>query len=314
MRIIIIFFAISLMVFSNAAAADCSLPDGQESQTRYDFSAHKLYYCNGTDWVESGGGSGSGGMPADCGMGSGVSFDGTEWQCSFSMANIDILNAIHTDYQKYLNIDNNFSSGRIFNGGAAFINQNLTADRTFDFTGVTLPDHANHTILWMGQSYNSTATMTPRLSGVDESGSTQIFSSNNVGNARWAIKTYPGQVTAHTAIGIRYGHVGNNSGNYMLGNLPGRWIKSSEGTNLCVVEPGNILLGKAANATDSVSATRNLSGRVTEIPVVYSAHRNWYGSVQWGMWVNNTNTPVTADLTGASNTNLGCITLRLLSP
>lgn len=36
------------------AFAACTSPDGQESQTRYDFTSHKMFYCNGTNWIESG--------------------------------------------------------------------------------------------------------------------------------------------------------------------------------------------------------------------------------------------------------------------
>ena len=45
---------LALVLFSAPAAASCTSPDGAESQTRYDFTAHKQYYCNGTNWVESG--------------------------------------------------------------------------------------------------------------------------------------------------------------------------------------------------------------------------------------------------------------------
>lgn len=41
--------------FSTPARAACTSPNGQETQTRYDFAAHKLYYCNNTNWVEMGG-------------------------------------------------------------------------------------------------------------------------------------------------------------------------------------------------------------------------------------------------------------------
>lgn len=58
MKIAISFIAI-LLLFTSPAWADCSSPDGVESQTRYDFAAHKMFYCNGTQWVESGGGGGA---------------------------------------------------------------------------------------------------------------------------------------------------------------------------------------------------------------------------------------------------------------
>lgn len=58
-----IFLSVSVTL---PALADCTSPAGAESQTRYDFSTHKLYYCNGTSWIETGGtagGSGGGGAP-----------------------------------------------------------------------------------------------------------------------------------------------------------------------------------------------------------------------------------------------------------
>ncbi|MCA1241472.1 hypothetical protein LC092_03370 [Stappia stellulata] len=52
--------------FNSSAQAACSSPPGQASQTRYDFTANKLYYCNDTDWVEMGGsGGGSSIVPID---------------------------------------------------------------------------------------------------------------------------------------------------------------------------------------------------------------------------------------------------------
>lgn len=50
-----------LLLFSASPAhADCASPAGAESATRYDFTAHKLYYCDGTDWVEIGAAEGGG--------------------------------------------------------------------------------------------------------------------------------------------------------------------------------------------------------------------------------------------------------------
>lgn len=58
------FFSFTLLLLflflSNQASAACTSPAGGESQTRYDFTAHKLYYCNNTDWIESGGSGGGG--------------------------------------------------------------------------------------------------------------------------------------------------------------------------------------------------------------------------------------------------------------
>ena len=51
---------ITLFFFTSSAFAACTSPAGVASQTRYDSSANKLYYCNDADWVEMGGGSGGG--------------------------------------------------------------------------------------------------------------------------------------------------------------------------------------------------------------------------------------------------------------
>ncbi|MHC5656330.1 hypothetical protein [Stappia sp. ICDLI1TA098] len=55
--IFLLHIAFIFLVFNAPAQAACSSPAGQASQTRYDFTANKLYYCNDTDWVEMGGGS-----------------------------------------------------------------------------------------------------------------------------------------------------------------------------------------------------------------------------------------------------------------
>ena len=47
--------ALLAATFSTAAFAACTSPAGQESQTRYDYAAHKMYYCNNSVWVEMGG-------------------------------------------------------------------------------------------------------------------------------------------------------------------------------------------------------------------------------------------------------------------
>ncbi|MFA5592387.1 MAG: hypothetical protein WC989_03640 [Micavibrio sp.] len=52
----LLFFVFFLYpAFSYAA---CVSPAGGESETRYDFSQHKMYYCNGMEWVGAGGGDG----------------------------------------------------------------------------------------------------------------------------------------------------------------------------------------------------------------------------------------------------------------
>ncbi len=70
MRLIFLFAAF-VMMFPGAAAA-CLSPAGQESQTRYDFSAHKMFYCDGDDWVEVGGGAEGNAASLD-GLGCGLS-------------------------------------------------------------------------------------------------------------------------------------------------------------------------------------------------------------------------------------------------
>lgn len=49
-----LFAALFFAIFSVSAYASCTSPDGAESQTRYDFTAHKMYYCNGADWLQMG--------------------------------------------------------------------------------------------------------------------------------------------------------------------------------------------------------------------------------------------------------------------
>lgn len=59
-------FSLLLLVLfsSNQVFAACTSPAGGESQTRYDFTAHKMYYCDNTNWIESGGGGGGGASSA----------------------------------------------------------------------------------------------------------------------------------------------------------------------------------------------------------------------------------------------------------
>lgn len=56
------YLSLTLLFFllfpSSQAFAACTSPAGAESQSRYDFTAHKLYYCDNTNWIESGGSSG----------------------------------------------------------------------------------------------------------------------------------------------------------------------------------------------------------------------------------------------------------------
>jgi len=56
------YFGLTLLLLflflSNQASAACTSPAGADSQTRYDFTAHKMYYCDNTNWVEMGGGAG----------------------------------------------------------------------------------------------------------------------------------------------------------------------------------------------------------------------------------------------------------------
>jgi hypothetical protein len=62
MRIFVM--AAMVMTVSVHAYAQCSSPEGQETQTRYDFATHEMYYCNNTNWVEMGGGGGGFSNPA----------------------------------------------------------------------------------------------------------------------------------------------------------------------------------------------------------------------------------------------------------
>lgn len=57
---VLIFIIFSLISFTSRGYAACTTPNGQESQTRYDFAVHKMYYCDNSDWLELGA-SGSGG-------------------------------------------------------------------------------------------------------------------------------------------------------------------------------------------------------------------------------------------------------------
>lgn len=42
---------------AGAAYSACTSPAGADSQTRYDFTGHTLYYCNNTSWVSLSSGS-----------------------------------------------------------------------------------------------------------------------------------------------------------------------------------------------------------------------------------------------------------------
>ncbi len=58
-RNILFFFSFFLLPFP--AYADCTGPAGVNSQTRYDFALHKMFYCDGNDWIgipDEGGGLG----------------------------------------------------------------------------------------------------------------------------------------------------------------------------------------------------------------------------------------------------------------
>jgi hypothetical protein len=79
--IMLIMISLLILFHSNTASAACSSPDGAESQTRYDFAAHKLFYCNGSAWIEEGPGP-TGGLPEGCLEGQIPSWSGTEWICA----------------------------------------------------------------------------------------------------------------------------------------------------------------------------------------------------------------------------------------
>ena len=55
----LLFLLVLTLLSSNQAFAACTSPAGAASQTRYDFGLNKMYYCNDTDWIESGGVSSS---------------------------------------------------------------------------------------------------------------------------------------------------------------------------------------------------------------------------------------------------------------
>lgn len=57
---LIVAAALALLGAPGAAWADCTSPAAPESWTRYDFTAHTLYLCNGTNWLSMAGGSSSG--------------------------------------------------------------------------------------------------------------------------------------------------------------------------------------------------------------------------------------------------------------
>lgn len=51
---------LTLLFAAPAAMAACNTPAGENSQTRYDFVAHKMFVCNGSTWLEIPGGAGGG--------------------------------------------------------------------------------------------------------------------------------------------------------------------------------------------------------------------------------------------------------------
>ena len=56
-RILIVTMALMALLASGVARADCTSPDGVEGTISFDFTNHVPQYCNGTSWVDFGGGS-----------------------------------------------------------------------------------------------------------------------------------------------------------------------------------------------------------------------------------------------------------------
>ncbi len=73
----LLFAALFAALFSFPAFAACTSPAGAESQTRYDFAAHEMLYCDGTDWV----GSASRGSLPVCSQGETLIMGATGWIC-----------------------------------------------------------------------------------------------------------------------------------------------------------------------------------------------------------------------------------------
>jgi trimeric autotransporter adhesin len=84
-RILILTVGLFLLLPATAHA-DCTGPTGVESQTQYDFTAHTLNLCDGTNWLNLGGGSGTGVTDGDKGDLT-VSASGATW-----MLDDDVLN------------------------------------------------------------------------------------------------------------------------------------------------------------------------------------------------------------------------------
>lgn len=49
-----LFLALIVLTVPETAFANCSSPSGTASQTRYDFTGNKMYYCDNTNWVAMG--------------------------------------------------------------------------------------------------------------------------------------------------------------------------------------------------------------------------------------------------------------------
>lgn len=98
--LLVVFFS---FVFIHPAYADCISPPGAESATRYDFTAHKLYYCDGANWVELGGAAGGAEIPQGslCGLAHGSSSCSSGTTSISTCLGIDIKNgSCPTGYTK----------------------------------------------------------------------------------------------------------------------------------------------------------------------------------------------------------------------
>ncbi len=73
--------ALFAATFSTAAFAACTSPAGQESQTRYDYAAHKMYYCNNSVWAEMGASAADTLAGLSCAEGETIVMDASGWEC-----------------------------------------------------------------------------------------------------------------------------------------------------------------------------------------------------------------------------------------
>ena len=87
-----------LCLFSVSAHAACTSPDGAESQTRYDFGAHKMYYCNNSSWVEMGADAA---LPSCPDPAQQLVIVGSKMECRFSSCTLDGVTLAHGQSQYF---------------------------------------------------------------------------------------------------------------------------------------------------------------------------------------------------------------------